>query len=525
MTTGTSGLHHITAITRSIQANVDFYVGFLGLRLVKRTAGFEDATQLHLFYGDAQASPGSLVTFLAWEDGSPGRLGHGAPNEIGFAVTCDAIGFWLTRALQFGIATSGPAQEFGEPVLRLKDPDGIIVKLIGVEDTGAFGGKRWESDGIPPEHAIIALRSGTILTEKPEETIAFLTRNFGLVAGPVEGSQTRLVSQSGGVVDVRNATGFWTAAPGTGTIDHIALRAVDRPAVQAVADDISATDGSPFNAHDRKYFYSLYVREPGGTLIELASDGPGFMIDESEAELGGTLFIPPHYQAGEADFRAMLPQFSLPGEPRIRYRDLPFVHRIHMPETPGEVTLVLLHGSGGNETSLLPFGRAVATDAMLLALRGRASEEGVPRFFRRFEDGTFDRKDIVAEAEAFAEMVEAIRPAYGIDPQETVFVGQSNGANFLAAVMMLHPGLIRRAVLLRPVPVLDNPPAADASQGAAQVLIVAGQQDPHAEDAKLLAALLGERSVAVTLKTVAAGHDIVDADRGVVADWLASLKG
>ncbi|MDZ7937948.1 MAG: VOC family protein [Rhodoferax sp.] len=95
----TSGLHHITAITRKIQANVDFYCGFLGLRLVKRTGGFEDAAQLHLFYGDAVASPGSLVTFLAWEDGSPGRVGHGAASEIAFAIQPDAIGFWLTRAL------------------------------------------------------------------------------------------------------------------------------------------------------------------------------------------------------------------------------------------------------------------------------------------------------------------------------------------------------------------------------------------------------------------------------------------
>src|SRR5262245_13060271 len=101
--TMTSGLHHITLITRKVQANVDFYVDFLGLRLVKRTAGFEDAQQLHLFYGDAAASPGSLVTFLVWEDGSPGRVGEGAPSEISFAIQPDAIGFWLTRALRYGV--------------------------------------------------------------------------------------------------------------------------------------------------------------------------------------------------------------------------------------------------------------------------------------------------------------------------------------------------------------------------------------------------------------------------------------
>ncbi|MEB2847097.1 ring-cleaving dioxygenase [Rhizobiales bacterium RZME27] len=524
MTSGKSGLHHITAITRSIQANIDFYVGFLGLRLVKRTAGFEDATQLHLFYGDAISSPGSLVTFLAWEDGSPGRVGHGAPYEIGLAVSCDAIGFWLTRALQFGISTQGPAQEFGEPVLRLKDPDGIIIKLIGVEDLSVFGGKPWTGEGVPEEYAIVALRNGTILTEKPAETIAFLTTNFGLETGPVEGSQTRLTSATGGVVDVRDATGFWTAAPGTGTIDHIALNAPDIDTVHRVAERIEAADGSPTNAHDRKYFYSLYAREPGGALIEFATDEPGFMLDESEEALGTTLFIPPHWQDREADSRAMLPQFSLPGEPRIRYRELPFVHRIVMPETPDDQTLVLLHGSGGNETSLLPFARVVAPDTMLLAVRGRATEEGVPRFFRRFEDGSFDQKDIASEAEAFVEMVGQLKQAYGVDPEKTTFVGQSNGANFLAAVMLLHPGVIRRAVLMRPVLVLGEVPAADVSNAEADVLIVAGDKDSYAAEALKLMEILAARSADVTMMTVDAGHDIVEADRGVVGKWLRTEK-
>lgn len=133
----TSGIHHITLIARKVQANVDFYVGFLGLRLVKRTGGYEDANQLHLFYGDAEGSPGSLVTFLMWEDGGRGRVGHSQPSEIAFAIRPESIGFWLTRALQFNIATSGPAQEFGEPVLRLKDPDGVIVKLVGTDAVSA----------------------------------------------------------------------------------------------------------------------------------------------------------------------------------------------------------------------------------------------------------------------------------------------------------------------------------------------------------------------------------------------------
>ena len=123
----TSGIHHITLITRKVQANVDFYAGFLGLRIVKQTGGFEDAEQLHLFYGDRSGTPGSLITFLVWEDGAKGRVGHGQVSEIALAIDRTAIGFWLERALRYHVPSEGPVQEFGEPVLRLRDPDGVCL--------------------------------------------------------------------------------------------------------------------------------------------------------------------------------------------------------------------------------------------------------------------------------------------------------------------------------------------------------------------------------------------------------------
>ena len=233
----TSGIHHITLITRKVQANVDFYAGFLGLRLVKRTAGFEDAMQLHLLYGDAIGSPGSLVTFLVWEDGAPGRVGHGQPSEIAFAIAPESIGFWLTRALQYNVSATGPAQEFGEPVIRLKDPDGVIVKLVG---TDAFATPApHATPDISEENAIRRLRGATILTAKPEGTAAFVDRHFGYAETAHTNTIRRLTSESGDIIDVRDAGGFWTAAPGTGTIDHIAFRAIDKPAV----DDLRIQPG------------------------------------------------------------------------------------------------------------------------------------------------------------------------------------------------------------------------------------------------------------------------------------------
>jgi phospholipase/carboxylesterase len=513
----TSGLHHITAITRKIQANVDFYVGFLGLRLVKRTAGFEDAAQLHLFYGDNSASPGSLVTFLAWEDGSTGRVGHGAPSEIAFAIRPSAIGFWLTRALHKGVAATGPTTEFGEPVLRLTDPDGIIVKLVGVDDPA--DGDRPEVAGILPEDAVIRLRGATILSEKVLETRGFLERHVGFREHAIEGAITRLVSEAGDVIDIRDAGGFWPAIPGTGTIDHIAVRALDRAAVEAVGAALAEGGNADTNMHDRTYFYSLYVREPGGALIELASDGPGFGIDETTERLGTRLFVPAHFKRDHADILPLLPQFGLPGEPRIIYRDLPFVHRIHEAEAPDGSTLILLHGTGGNETDLLPFGRAIAPHAMLIGMRGRATEEGTVRFFRRLSESSFDQADIAAEAKAFEAFAEGATVAYGVDVGALTFVGNSNGANMLAAAMRLHPGLLRRAILLRPMDVLEQVP--DADLGGARILILVGRDDPLREASERLAMHLGAAGALVTLEIVSAGHELTAEDREHARSWLA----
>ena len=172
------GIHHLTLITRKVQANVDFYAGFLGLRLVKRTGGFEDSAQLHLIYGDAEGSPGSLVTFLVWEDGGQGRVGFGQTLDMSLAIHPESIGFWLTRALQHGIAAEGPSIEFGEPVIRFKDPDGVIVKLVG---TSVFDKCTPHiTRDIPQEHAIARIRAATMLTEVPEETEAFFARHFDL---------------------------------------------------------------------------------------------------------------------------------------------------------------------------------------------------------------------------------------------------------------------------------------------------------------------------------------------------------
>jgi len=515
----TGGIHHITLITRKVQANVDFYVGFLGLHLVKRTGGYEDATQLHLFYGDASGTPGSLITFLVWEDGSPGRVGYGQPSEISLAIAPESIGFWLTRALQFNIPTSGPAQEFGEPVLRLHDPDSVIVKLVGTQaiKTRDF----WVNSEIPAADAIRRIRGATILTEKPQETCTFLADHFSYTANDHTETITRMVSASSDCIDVRDATGFWSSAPGTGTIDHIAFRAADIPEVTATYDRLMAAGADATALHDRKYFHSIYVREPGGTLFEMATGGPGMLVDETPETLGSKLFIPPRFAEEAENLKVMLPQFGLPKEERFIYRELPFIHRVYRPDHPDGQTLVLLHGSGGNETSLMPLAAKAAPNATLIGLRGRSNEEGSARWFRRFGPLSFDQNDIRSEAEALAAFVEGAVEAYGLDLQETSFFGYSNGANLLVAMMQLHPGIVRKAVLLRATKVLEETPKADLRD--AKILAITGDHDLFGAHAPALEAELRNAGADITVKAVSAGHETGSHDIEAVRHWLSPV--
>jgi phospholipase/carboxylesterase len=503
----TNGIHHVTAITRNVQKNVDFYAGFLGLRLVKRTGGYEDGEQLHLFYGDRLGSPGSLVTFLVWEAGATGRVGLGQVSEVAFAVAPASIGDWLQRALAAGLPFTGPSREFGETVLRLKDPDGIIVKLVGIDLPATAP--------LPDPNAPTRIRSVTILTDDASAVAAFAQR-FGYREAMREPPFIRMTSDVD-AIDLRQSAGFVPGVAGAGVFDHVAFRAPDVDAVRRMRLDLKDHDGVT-NVHDRRYFLSLYVREPTGVLFEYATDGPGFTVDEDADHLGETLLIPPRDAARAADLRVVLPQFAMPGEERLPERDLPFVHRFHTPADPDGSVLVLLHGTGGNETSLMPAAARINARATLLGVRGRSTEEGTLRWFRRFDMQSFDQADIAAEAEAFAAFVEGAINRYRLDPARLTFIGYSNGANLLGAMLSLHPGAIRRAILLRAAEVLENRPA--LRQPDADVLLISGARDPFAGKAVLLETALGAAGTGLDARVIEAGHDLTPEDERIARDWL-----
>jgi len=212
----------------------------------------------------------------------------------------------------------------------------------------------------------------------------------------------------------------------------------------------------------------------------------------------------------------------MPDEDRVRYLDLHFVHRFLRPAEPDGTTLVLLHGTGGNEADLMPLASKIAPRSTLLGIRGRSTEEQTLRWFIRTSATTFDQADIRSEAEAFAAFVEEMRDGYRMDPEKLIFVGYSNGANFLAATMLLHPGLIKRAILLRPSMVLLDPPDTDLS--ASQVALIFGDSDRDAGRLPSPESVLRERGARIVSRTLPAGHALADADIDAAKEALAEFR-
>ena len=312
------GIHHVTAIASDPQRNIDFYAGVLGLRLVKRTVNFDDPRTYHLYYGDETGTPGSLVTFFAWPGAHRGRPG---PEQVGvtsLAVLPSAIGFWVQRLLRYGVAHEPLARRsFGgrqESVLALRDPDGLLLELVG--HPGAEARPPGASaPGVPPEHAIRGVHAATLWVEDGGPTERALAETLGFRPVAERENVRRFETGAGGpgtFVDVRTVGGFLRAQEGPGTVHHVAFRAADDAAEMAVRERVVAAGLSPTEQLDRSYFRSVYFREPGGVLYEVATDGPGFAVDEPVESLGQALQLPPQYEPRRAEIEAALPEIHVP---------------------------------------------------------------------------------------------------------------------------------------------------------------------------------------------------------------------
>jgi glyoxalase family protein len=297
-----NGIHHATAIAGPARRNIEFYTRTLGLRLVKKTVNFDDPGTYHLYYGDEQGRPGTVLTFFPWKHVAPGRLGVGQTQETLFRAPEGAIGYWTHRFVEQGVPHRAPEKRFGETVLAFKDPDGMPLALVAVP--GAEGEPAWSDGTVPVGHAIRGFHGVGLLLEDAGPTGAILSNVFGFTEAAREGAVVRFKAGDtavGGIVDIRAADGSLPGRMGGGSVHHIAFRAADDAAQAEMVQRLARDHGiRTTEQKDRNYFRSVYFREPGGILFEIATDAPGFAVDEPAAALGQALKLPPFLEPRRA---------------------------------------------------------------------------------------------------------------------------------------------------------------------------------------------------------------------------------
>jgi glyoxalase family protein len=307
----THGIHHVTAIAGPARRNFDFYTRTLGLRFVKRTVNFDDPGTYHFYYGDESGTPGTILTFFPWEHAAPGRAGVGQTSETAFRVAEGSMGYWTHRFVENGVAHESPERRFGQAVLRFQDPDGMRLALVGVP--GAEAEPAWSEGDIPAEHAVRGFHGVTLLLEDAGRTGAILSDVLGFRPVAQEGTIARFASDAalGAHVDLRSAGGFLAGRQGRGSVHHIAFRAADDADQAAMVARLAENHGiKTTEQKDRNYFRSVYFREPGGVLFEIATDAPGFTVDEPAQSLGRALKLPPFLEPRRQEIEAVLPDLE-----------------------------------------------------------------------------------------------------------------------------------------------------------------------------------------------------------------------
>ena len=307
MKTLITGLHHVTALAGNAQRNVDFYTGFLGQRLLKKTINFDAPDVYHLYYGDETGSPGSIMTFFPYEGIPRGRKGTGQLTYTAYSVPTASLSFWMDRLHAFSIPYAGPYQRFSETYLRFEDYDGMGVELVFNDHDTRAG---WHHPQIPADYAVRGFYTVTLNEVAVDNTVKLLTETMNHTLVAEENGLFRFQSGVGGpgsFVDVQASPAAVRALQGGGSVHHVAFATPTDESQLEIREKLLHDGYNPTPVMDRNYFHSIYYREPGGILFEIATNPPGFAIDEPVAELGKTLKLPEWYEPRRAQIEAALP--------------------------------------------------------------------------------------------------------------------------------------------------------------------------------------------------------------------------
>jgi len=318
------GLHHATAIAGPAQEHLDFYTSVLGMRLVKRSVNQDDPGTYHLFYADADGHPGTDLTFFPWAQMAPSREGHGLSSEVSLAVPPGSLDFWSERLQQKGANASPLESRFNRTALPLRDPHGLRVALVENDESLGRPFSSWDGSPIPKQHQIRGLESARLVERDLVRTTSFLTGAMGFEHVGTENGWHRYGvagGKSGAYVDLYESPTSDRGAWGTGSIHHLAWRVDDEKHQDEVRTRVREGGSRPTPVIDRFWFKSVYFPEPGGVLFELATEGPGFAVDEDPQHLGESLVLPPWLEPERASIEAVLPRLTMPATEKISAQD------------------------------------------------------------------------------------------------------------------------------------------------------------------------------------------------------------
>jgi glyoxalase family protein len=307
------GLHHVTAIAGEPQKNVDFYVTGLGLRLVKKTVNFDDPGTYHLYYGDTSGKPGTLMTFFPWRGIRPGVVGAGQSTQTAFSVPAGSLGWWSAHLTGLGFDPRITSASSSEERLLVMDPDGLQIEIVATHEDDPRD--PWDSRLHPAEYAIRGQHSSVVTVRDPQRTIGLLVEDLGMRVVDEMGNRTRIAAGDGGpgaLIDVVGSSLVPEGLSAGGTVHHIAFRVPDQPTQALWREELASRGHAVTEILDRNYFTSIYFREPGGVLYEIATDTPGFDVDEPLLELGRSLKLPPWLEPSREDIEARVAPLSVP---------------------------------------------------------------------------------------------------------------------------------------------------------------------------------------------------------------------
>jgi len=305
------GIHHITAIAGNAKKNFDFYTRILGLRLVKKTVNFDDPHTYHFYYGDKVGTPGTILTFFPWEGITTGRRGARQVTEIGYSVPDGSLDFWQKRFEDNNVIYNKPSEKFGEQYLSFLDPDGLKFELTVPKTPDTR--EPWTTDEISAENATRGFHHITITSNKMDATAKILTDIFGYKLLEQHVNRYRFVTdavENAAIVDIVEIPAEIAGHVAGGSVHHVAFRVENEEVLMQYREKIVNAGLHITEKIDRNYFYSLYFREPGGVLFELATDNPGFSVDEPVDELGSGLKLPAQYEAHRQEIEQSLPKLA-----------------------------------------------------------------------------------------------------------------------------------------------------------------------------------------------------------------------